>query len=83
VVLTAMPFVLKTGSAWKDLPQEAFGCSYKTCNRRLAEWSEQGVWPQSHQVLLRKLRNADPQLIEDLSPWLQRWRRAAWMATTD
>ena len=59
VVLTAMLFVLKTGIAWEDLPQEAFGCSYKTCNRRLAEWSEQGLWQQIHQVFLRKLRGAD------------------------
>jgi transposase len=59
VVLTAMLFVLKTGIAWEDLPQEAFGCSYKTCNRRLSEWSEQGLWQRIHQVFLRKLRGAD------------------------
>src|SRR5262249_53537701 len=28
VVLTAILFILKTGIAWEDLPQDAFGCSY-------------------------------------------------------
>ena len=59
VVLTAMLFVLKTGIAWEDLPQEAFGCSYKTCVRRLAEWSNLGLWPRIHRVFLAKLRGAD------------------------
>lgn len=58
-VLTAMLFVLKTGIAWKDLPTEAFGCSYKTCLRRLAEWTELGVWEQMHRRFLAKLRGAD------------------------
>ena len=31
-VLTAILFVLKTGIAWEDLPQDAFDCSYKTCS---------------------------------------------------
>ena len=53
-VLTAILFVLKTGIAWEDLPQE-LGCSYKTCKRRLAEWVAQGVWQQVHELLLAKL----------------------------
>ena len=59
VVLTAMLFVLKTGIAWEDLPQEAFDCSYKTCLRRLAEWSRIGLWQKIHRVFLAKLRGAD------------------------
>jgi len=59
VVLTAILFVLKTGIAWEDLPLEAFGCSYKTCTRRLQEWTELGLWQQIHQLFLAKLRGAD------------------------
>lgn len=57
-VLTAILFVLKTGIAWEDLPQE-LGCSYKTCKRRLAEWTALGVWQQVHARLLAKLNGAD------------------------
>ena len=42
-VLTVILFVLKTGIGWKDLPTEAFGCSYKTCLRRIQEWSRLGL----------------------------------------
>jgi hypothetical protein len=30
-------------NGWKGLPTEAFGCSYKTCTRRLQEWSRLGL----------------------------------------
>lgn len=59
VVLTAILFVLKTGISWKDLPTEAFGCSYKTCLRRLVEWSKLGLWQQMHELFLAKLRSAE------------------------
>lgn len=58
-VLTAVLFVLKTGIGWKDLPTEAFGVSYKTCTRRIAEWTAQGIWQQIHQLFLAKWRGAD------------------------
>ena len=58
-VLTALLFILKTGIGWKDLPTEAFGVSYKTCTRRLGEWTELGVWQQIHELFLAKLRGAD------------------------
>lgn len=57
-VLTAILFVLKTGIAWEDLPQE-LGCSYKTCTRRLAQWSALGIWQQLHEFLLAKLQATD------------------------
>lgn len=57
-VLTAILFVLKTGIAWEDLPQE-LGCSYKTCTRRLALWTEQGIWQQIHELLLADLHAVD------------------------
>lgn len=58
-VLTAVLFVLKTGIGWKDLPTEAFGVSYKTCTRRIDEWTTQGIWQQIHELFLAKLRGAD------------------------
>jgi transposase len=58
-VLTGILFVLKTGMAWEDLPQE-LGCgSGMTCWRRLAEWQALGVWDRIHRVLLERLRQAD------------------------
>ena len=58
-VLTAVLFVLKTGIGWKDLPTEAFGVSYKTCLRRIAQWTSQGIWQRMHELLLAKLRKAN------------------------
>jgi transposase len=59
VVLTGILFVLKTGIAWEDLPQE-MGCgSGMTCWRCLRDWQKAGVWDKIHQVLLSKLRQAD------------------------
>jgi transposase len=59
IVLTAILFILKTGIGWKDLPTEAFGCSYKTCTRRIREWSQLGLWQRMHELLLAKLRGAE------------------------
>jgi transposase len=58
-VLTAVLFVLKTGIGWKDLPTEAFDVSYKTCTRRIGEWTSQGIWQRIHQLFLAKLRGAE------------------------
>jgi transposase len=58
-VLTGILFVLKTGIAWEDLPQE-MGCgSGMTCWRRLRDWQKAGVWNNVHRVLLSQLRRAD------------------------
>jgi transposase len=58
-VLTGILFVLRSGIAWEDLPQE-MGCgSGMTCWRRLAEWQQAGVWDRIHRVLLDRLREAD------------------------
>src|SRR5437773_6578859 len=57
--LTGILFVLKTGIAWEDLPQE-MGCgSGMTCWRRLAAWHRAGVWTRLHAVLLARLQGAD------------------------
>jgi transposase len=57
--LTGILFVLKTGIAWEDLPQETgCGCGM-TCWRRFQAWQKAGVWQKIHKVLLSKLRQAD------------------------
>ena len=58
-VLRGILFILKTGIAWEDLPQE-MGCgSGMTCWRRLRDWQKAGVWDKIHRVLLSQLRRAD------------------------
>lgn len=57
--LTGILFVLKTGIAWEDLPQEmGCGCGM-TCWRRMVAWQTAGVWAALHQIMLAKLRAAD------------------------
>ncbi|WP_347106558.1 IS5 family transposase [Streptomyces sp. ZL-24] len=58
-VFQGILFVLHTGIAWEHLPQELGFGSGMTCWRRLAEWTEAGVWPRLHEALLSKLRSAD------------------------
>lgn len=58
-VLTGILFVLKTGIAWEDLPQE-LGCgSGMSCWRRLRDWQQSGVWQKLHAVLLARLHAAE------------------------
>ena len=57
--LTGILFVLKTGIAWEDLPQEmGCGCGM-TCWRRLVAWQKAGVWDKLHHILLEELQRAD------------------------
>lgn len=51
--------MLHAGIAWEHLPQELGFGSGETCWRRLAEWTEAGVWSRLHEVLLAELRSAD------------------------
>ena len=56
--LTGILFVLKTGIAWEDLPQEMnCGCGM-TCWRRLRDWHAAGAWQQLHELLLAEMRAA-------------------------
>lgn len=57
--LTGILFVLKTGLAWEDLPQEMDCGSGMTCWRRLRDWHQAGIWEALVQVLLNELREAD------------------------
>lgn len=50
--------VLCKSVSWRDVPAEQVGCSGVTAWRRLLDWTEAGVWPQLHEVLLTKLRAA-------------------------
>jgi transposase len=54
--LAGIVYVLKTSVSWREVPREVTGCSGVTCWRRLRDWSEAGVWPQLHRVLLDELR---------------------------
>lgn len=58
-VFTGILFVLKSGIAWEDLPQEMDCGSGMTCWRRLQAWQALGVWQRVHEVLLAKLQAAD------------------------
>ncbi|MGW2082782.1 IS5 family transposase [Streptomyces sp. NPDC001939] len=59
LVFQGILFVLHTGIAWEHLPQELGFGSGMTCWRRLAEWTEAGVWPRLHEFLLAELRAAN------------------------
>lgn len=54
--LAGIVYVLKTGVTWREVPREVAGCSGVTCWRRLRDWTEAGVWPELHRVLLEELR---------------------------
>src|SRR3954466_11978732 len=46
------------GSTGNQLPTGLVGCSGVTCWRRLRNWTEAGVWPALHELLLAQLRAA-------------------------
>jgi hypothetical protein len=48
--------VLCKSVSWRDVPAEQVGCSGVTAWRRLRDWTEAGVWPRLHEVLLAELR---------------------------
>ena len=52
--LKVILYVLKSGIAWDDVPQE-LGCSGVTAWRRLRDWQQQGVWEKLHRELLNRL----------------------------
>jgi len=58
VCFTGILFVLKTGIPWEDFPCE-MGCCGMTLWKRLEEWTNAGVWPELHAVLLDHLRKHD------------------------
>jgi len=53
--LTGIIMVLRSGMPWNMIPAE-LGCgSGVTCWRRLKAWTEAGLWPKIHQLLLNRL----------------------------
>jgi transposase len=58
VALAGIVYVLRKGVAWRDVPIQVVGCSGVTAWRRLRDWTEAGVWPRLHEVLLAELRVA-------------------------
>ncbi|MFE5714453.1 IS5 family transposase [Streptomyces sp. NPDC056501] len=63
--LRGIVYVLRTGKTWADVPTETIGCSGVTCCRRLRDWTEAGVWPRLHAILLAELRKAGPLDMDD------------------
>lgn len=57
--LNGILFVLHTGIAWEDLPQELGYGSGMTCWRRLRDWNAAGVWEKLHHTMLVRLREHD------------------------
>jgi transposase len=55
--LAGIVYVLKTGITWNQLPPGLVGCSGVTFWRR-RDWTEAGVWPGVHALLLAELRAA-------------------------
>ena len=58
VALTVILYVLKSGIAWEDVPQE-MGCCGMTAWNKLHQWHKLGVWDRLHQILLERLHQAD------------------------
>ncbi|MFE9927122.1 IS5 family transposase [Streptomyces sp. NPDC005774] len=56
--LRGIVYVLRKGVSWADVPAERIGCSGVTAWRRLRDWTEAGVWPRLHEVLLAEPRKA-------------------------
>ncbi|MEV5012917.1 transposase, partial [Streptomyces sp. NPDC055692] len=56
--LRGIVYVLCKGVSWADVPTEKIGCSGVTSWRRLRDWTQAGVWPRLHEVLLAELRGA-------------------------
>ncbi|CBW76935.1 Transposase (plasmid) [Mycetohabitans rhizoxinica HKI 454] len=54
--LNGIVYVLHTGIAWEDLPQELGFGSGMTCWRRLRHWQAAGVWSKLHLAMLCRLR---------------------------
>lgn len=56
--LRGIVYVLRKNVSWRDVPAERTGCSGVTAWRRLRDWTDAGVWPRLHEVLLAELRKA-------------------------
>jgi len=56
--LWGIVYVLRKGMSWVDVPAERVGRSGVTAWRRLRDWTEAGVRPRLHEVLLAELRAA-------------------------
>ncbi|MEU8836776.1 IS5 family transposase [Streptomyces sp900116325] len=54
--LRGIVYVLRKSVSRRDVPTERIGCSGVTAWRRLRDWTEAGVWPRLHEVLLAELR---------------------------
>jgi transposase len=62
-VLDGILYVLATGIAWEDLPQQLGYGSGMTCWRRLRDWNQAGVFDQLHRLLLARLPGRPARLV--------------------
>src|SRR5688572_5592265 len=53
---TGIVVVLKAGITWNQLLRALVVCSRRICWRRLRDWTEAGIWPARHKLLLAALR---------------------------
>ncbi|WP_442818483.1 IS5 family transposase [Streptomyces sp. NBC_01237] len=65
--LRGIVYVLRKSVSWRDVPAEQVGCSGVTAWRRLRDWTEAGVWPRLHEVLLAELRKEGLLEMDDAS----------------
>ena len=57
--LSAILFILQTGTAWELLPQELGWGSGMTAWRRLDAWQRRGIWAKLHRAFLEHLQAAE------------------------
>ena len=53
--LEGIVYVLRGGIPWRLLPARELGVSKSTCYDRFCEWTEAGVFSQTHRSLLNQL----------------------------
>jgi hypothetical protein len=53
------PYFRRAAPVLKQLVDGSGGCSGITCWRRLRDWTQAGVWPALHELLLAELRATD------------------------
>jgi transposase len=53
-ILNAILWILRTGAAWRDLPDRY--PPYQTCHRRFQEWRSSGVFEQILRALVRDVK---------------------------
>ncbi|MDP4512110.1 transposase [Nonomuraea turcica] len=56
VVLAGILYLMAGDTPWHKVPRSAIGCSSETCQKRIQDWTDAGVWPRIHHLLRDELR---------------------------